>query len=177
MEPEQSKGETEADAPVTGEDGAAARDISLVIFRLGTQWFALPTQVVREVTEVRTIRSIPRRNTEVLLGLVNLRGELQLCVSFNSLLGLESEQRRTRAKDRRGTARLVVIEKGGDRWVFPADEVPGVFHFAPREFQEMSMAPAEGAALACKGMVRWLEKQVGYLDETVLFDTLKGCIS
>jgi chemotaxis-related protein WspD len=177
MTAEQESGKEGAYAPLSEEEVEAAETVSLVIFRLGTQWFALPTQVVREAAEVRTIRSIPQRSREVLLGLVNLRGELQLCVSLKGLLGLAGECLGTWGQGHHSTARLVVVEKEGDCWVFPADEVPGVFHFALGEFQELPTVPTEETTLAIKGRVCWLEKQVSYVDDTVLFDTLKRRIS
>lgn len=177
MTPEQESGKEGACVPPSAEEGGAAETVSLVVFRLGAQWLALPTQVVREVTGVRAIRSIPQRNIEVLLGLVNLRGELQLCVSLKGMLGLDGEYSCAQDEDQQRMARLVVIEKEDDCWVFPADEVLGVFHFASSEIQELLTTPTEGAALTLKGRVYWQEKQVSYLDETVLFDTLKRRIS
>jgi chemotaxis-related protein WspD len=109
--------------------------------------------------------------------LVNLRGELQLCVSLKSMLGLDGEYSYAQDEGQQRMARLVIIEKEDDRWVFPADEVLGVFHFAPSEIQELPTTPTEGAALTLKGRVYWQEKQVSYLDETVLFNTLKRRIS
>jgi chemotaxis-related protein WspD len=161
-----------------GETGMEAADsVSLVVFRLGTQWLALSTQVVKEVTEMLTIRSIPQRTTEVLLGLVNLRGELQLCISLKGILGLDNAYVRGRDDGQPRTARLMVIEKEGDGWIFPADEVLGVFPFAPGEVHELPSTPTEGGVPARKGMVYWQERAVSYLDETVLFDTLKRRIS
>jgi chemotaxis-related protein WspD len=175
--PEYEQSRDSPHVPAGETEVAAADSVSLVVFRLGAQWLALSTQVVKEVTETLTIRSIPQRKTEVLLGLVNLRGELQLCISLTGILGLENTYVSGRDDVPPRTARLVVIEKGGDGWIFPADEVLGVFHFAPSEVQELSSTPTEGAVSARKGMVYWQEKAVSYLDETVLFDTLKRRIS
>jgi chemotaxis-related protein WspD len=178
MEPGQDWEGRATDARVAEEIVAASSEVlSLVIFRLEGQWLALPTQIVREVAEVRTIRSIPQRNTGVLLGLINLRGELQLCVSLKEMLGPDGEREYVQGKGQQRTARLVVVEKEEDCWVFPADEVSGVFHFTPSDFHELPTAPAAGAAVALKGTVYWLEKQVSCFDETVLFDTLKRRIS
>ncbi|MBI3800625.1 MAG: chemotaxis protein CheW [Deltaproteobacteria bacterium] len=174
---EQERDKAGACGPPAEEERGAAETVSLVVFRLGAQWLALSTQVVREVTQVCTIRSIPQRNAEVLLGLLNLRGELQLCVSLKGLLGLNGEYGRAPGESQPRTARLVVIEKEDDCWVFPADEVLGVFHFAPSKIQQLPTTPTEGAVLTFKGRGYWQEKQVSYLDETVLFDTLKRRIS
>jgi len=56
--------------------------LSLGIFRLGTEWLSLPSHLFAEVTDVLPIHIIPHRTNAILLGMVNIRGELQLCVSF-----------------------------------------------------------------------------------------------
>jgi chemotaxis-related protein WspD len=71
----------------------------------------------------------------------------------------------------------VVVENDGDRWVFPADEVSGVFHFLPEEIQGIPTGLTEDEALVIKGRVSWQERPVSCMDEKVLFSTLKGRIS
>jgi len=177
MTPEYEPSGDNPQVPAGETEVEAVDSVSLVVFRLGAQWLALATQVVTEVTEMLTIRSIPQRKTDVLLGLVNLRGELHLCISLDRILEPDGTDVRGRADGQQRTARLVIIEKEGDSWVFPADEVLGVFHFAPSEIQKLPATPTEGIALARHGVVSWQEKPVSYLDETVLFDTLKRHIS
>jgi len=161
-----------------GEAEATTSDtLSLVIFRLGERWYALPTVVVKEVAEVGAIRSIPQRSSAVLLGLVNLRGVLYLCVSLDALLGRSGEALRPRVENSSGPARLVVVEDERERWVFPVDEVSGVFHFLLTEIQAIPARLTEDEALAIKGIVPWQERSVSCMDEKVLFNTLRGRIS
>ena len=75
--------------------------ISVVLFRIGGEWLALPTSSFQEVAELRKIHTIPHRRKGTLLGLVNVRGELVLCLALDKILGL------ARAK-----------EKAGDRAVY-----------------------------------------------------------
>jgi chemotaxis signal transduction protein len=150
---------------------------SLVIFRLAERWYALPTAVVKEVAEVGTIRGIPRRSSTVLLGLINLRGSLYLCVSLDGLLGRSGEAVRPKVQGSAAAERLIVMEDDRGCWVFPADEVSGVFHFLPEEIQPIPAGLMEGEALSLKGIVSVRERTVHYLDEKVLFDILKECIS
>ena len=63
------------------------------IFRLGREWLALPTHVCQEMAEMRPIHTLPHRSGPVLLGLVNIRGSIRLCVSLRELLGLEPRRR------------------------------------------------------------------------------------
>lgn len=65
--------------------------LSVVIFRLQKEWLALKASIFKEVTEPSVVRTLPHRSSEVFLGLVSIRGELQLCISLHHLLGLETE--------------------------------------------------------------------------------------
>src|SRR5262245_49544056 len=48
---------------------------SVLIFRLGGEWFGLTTQVVQEVADLRAIHSLPHRHAGVILGLTTVRCE------------------------------------------------------------------------------------------------------
>src|SRR6185295_3819069 len=61
---------------------------SLMIFRIGVEWLTLPTKILQEVTEPGRIHRLPHRGG-ILRGLVNVRGELLLCVALDVMLGLE----------------------------------------------------------------------------------------
>jgi chemotaxis-related protein WspD len=71
--------------------GQATR-LSAVLFRLANEWLALPTSVFQEVAALRTTHSLPHRHGGLLLGLVNERGELLICVSAARLLGIPSTE-------------------------------------------------------------------------------------
>src|SRR5579872_4617099 len=71
---------------------ADSKTHSFVIFRVGAEWLALPTSVVTEVADSRPIHSLPHRRNSAVLGLVNVRGELLVCVSLGRVLGVDPFQ-------------------------------------------------------------------------------------
>jgi chemotaxis signal transduction protein len=73
---------------------------SALLFRLAAEWLALPTYAFQEVAERRPIHSLPHRRQGPVLGLVNIRGELLICVALARLLGLE----RTPGPPKRGAS-------------------------------------------------------------------------
>ena len=73
---------------VQSKDEDAGQKISVLIFRLGHEWIALKSAFIEEIVPTRIIHSIPHRSSDVLLGLVNVRGELLLCVSLAEILHL-----------------------------------------------------------------------------------------
>src|SRR5919198_3790598 len=60
---------------------------SVLIFRIGAEWLALSTALVQEVITPRRVHSLPHRAGGVVAGLINVRGELVVCVSLARLLG------------------------------------------------------------------------------------------
>src|SRR5439155_6141290 len=100
----------------------------VVLFRIASEWLLLPTQALQEVAERRAMHSLPHRRRDLVLGLVNVRGELLVCVSLGRWLGLaglvtSDEWRVARAAgalpaNRRsspGPDRLLVANWGGNR--------------------------------------------------------------
>lgn len=65
--------------------------VSVLVFRIGEEWLAADIALLVEIGELRPIHTIPHRTNEILIGLVNIRGELELCVSLGGLLGIKSE--------------------------------------------------------------------------------------
>ena len=59
-----------------------AESVSVLLFRIGQEWLAIEARSVVEVIPLRPIHRVPHRTNGFLLGLANIRGELQLCVSL-----------------------------------------------------------------------------------------------
>lgn len=146
---------------------------SVVVFRLAGEWLAISTRFFAEIAHVRTLHCIPHRSGPILQGIINLRGQLRLCVSLHKLLELEEEQAEATLVGRKKYARLVAIRKGEDHWIFPVDEVFGNYHFAMSDLQNVPVTVSKSAANYLKGVVAWEGKSFGYLDEELLFQSLR----
>jgi chemotaxis-related protein WspD len=154
-------------APVSPAD---SKDQSVLIFRLGTEWLALPTACVVEVTSQRPIHHIPHRSGDILIGLVNLRGQLQLQVSLAGLLGTE----RPAPGGEKPSARLVVMRRAGQTWVFEADEVVGVRRFARARLAGVPSTLANPDSSFSQAVIAWEKKSIALLDDQRVFEALKG---
>lgn len=95
-----------------------------LVFRLGQQWLGLPPGLVAEVAGNPPVRRLAHRTDGRIEGVVNVRGELRLCVSLVELLGLG---RRETGGDR---ARLVLVEDESGPLAFRCDEVRGLLPYA-----------------------------------------------
>lgn len=138
-------------------------DLPMVVFRLGSDWFALSAGFCAEITEPRKARTLPRRSGTLLLGLVNIRGEIHLCISIRKLLGIE-----TPVEDTKGTGypRIVLVEKEKQCWAFPVDELHSVYRVRQRDVQNLpGMEPVNG-------IFQMEGKTVQCLDENAFFAIL-----
>lgn len=144
--------------------------MSVVIFRISTEWLALPTWTFQEVAEQRRIHSVPHRRQGILLGLINIRGELLLCVSLGRLLGIESDTERDKPSNH--CDRLVVTQWQGSLLTFPVNEIHGVHRYHPEEIKEPPATIARSNSNFIQGILTWQEKSVNCLDEGLLFSTL-----
>jgi chemotaxis-related protein WspD len=145
---------------------------SVVIFRLGAEWLALPTPVITEVAALRKIHSLPHRRSGVVLGVANVHGELLVCVSLTRVLGLTEPSDSSREAHRSAQRRLLVIRREEMRTVCPVDEVSGIHHVDPREMKDPPLTVAKATAYS-KKVLSWQEQPVGLLDDQLLFYTLK----
>lgn len=151
----------------------AVDTFSVLIFRLGTEWLALPTHVCQEVAEMRPIHSLPHRSGPILLGLVNIRGEIRLCVSISELLGLAPTDDSRPTPHHKAQQCLVVIAKDGDYWGVLVDEIHGIHRFHLSALRNAPVTVAKTKLKVMQGVIDWQEKGVGYLDDALLFLALK----
>jgi chemotaxis-related protein WspD len=150
---------------------------SVVIFRIDGEWLALPTAVFKEVATLRTVHSLPHRRDGIVLGLVNVRGALLVCVSLGDILGLEKTVPTKSDKARALHRRLLVIGREGSRLVLPVDEVHGIHRCQPHELKEAPATVAKATATYTKSVFGWRDKVVGCLDDGLLFKTLNRSLA
>ena len=163
---------TQALAEAKDED-EADDTLSVLIFRLGREWLALPTHVCQEVAEMRPIHTLPHRSGPVLLGLVNIRGQIRLCVSLRELLGLVPADDSDRTTNHNNPRCLVVIAGDSDHWVLLVDELHGIQRFHLNAVREAPVTVAKAAPGLTKGVINWRAKGVAYLDDALLFLALR----
>lgn len=150
-------------------------DHSVIVFRVGDEWYGLSTGLFREVAEMRQIHSIPHRRNRVLRGIVNLRGELEICVSLGNLFHLSKGTKKTE-KGKISYERLIMIEKNHERYVFPVSEVAGIQHFNHNHVNRAPSTINMGESNFIKGIIRYENRDIGLIDDEILIHTLARVI-
>jgi chemotaxis-related protein WspD len=152
----------------TSEDDETGEELSILVFRLSDEWLALPVNVLVEVTPLRTIHRIPHRGG-LLSGLVNIRGELHLCVRLDLLLGVGRSDEIASVEN----PRLIVIRQDSEGWVFAADEVDQVHRVPVQKLVPAAPTLARAASKMNKGVYQLNGNSIGLLDDAKLFHTIR----
>lgn len=153
------------------------KTLSLLVFRLGEELFALKTDYVKEVAKIRAVHHIPNRSGDILLGLVNLNGELQLCVALHRFLGIAAAPAPLKDKDPHHQERMVAIAKEAELWVFPVDGIEGIFNADLSLIENVPVNIKKSAVNYIKGILKMEGKTVGLLDDELLFPSLKRSLA
>jgi chemotaxis-related protein WspD len=146
---------------------------SVLIFRIGSEWLGLPSQLFQEVIGECVVRRLPHHRGGILSGLVNVRGEFLLCVALGTLLGLEEAAPAQQPDKPTARGRLLTCNHNGDRLAFLADDVDGVYRHHPRDLREIPATLTKPKAGSCiVGILPWKDRTVGCLDAELLFSAL-----
>jgi chemotaxis-related protein WspD len=149
---------------------------SVVIFRLNREWLAISTLIFAEVATRRKFHHLPHRSGHILQGIVNLRGQLRLCISLTNLLEIESANDKKEPSYNERYHRMMAVKKEDMQWIFPVDEVYGIFRCDISQLQNVPVTIMKSNANYLKGVFAWEGKSVGYLDEDLLFSHLQRSV-
>ena len=147
---------------------------SAFVFRAGGEWLALPSHMIQEVVNMGPIHSIPNITSNILRGLVNIHGRLQICVSIGRVLGLEKLDRTEEQLDPDyiSPERLVVVLQENQLVAFPVSEVKGIIRYTPEMIKDLPVTVSGSKAVYTMGILRLEEKDIGLLKDKPLFKTL-----
>ena len=147
---------------------------SVTIFRLGNEWLALPTNIIEEITHVCKVHSIPHQTTPVLRGLMNLRGQMSICVSLGQLLEIGKAENTADTDSRNVTyERMIAVNHNGSSFVFLVSEVRGTYRYQDNELKDPPSTLSHSKGTFTKGILSWKEHDVACLDAELLFYNLE----
>ncbi|CAH1658490.1 Chemotaxis signal transduction protein [Hyphomicrobiales bacterium] len=154
-----------------------AESDTVLIFRLGAEWLSLPASACREIAEPRPVHSLPHRRSGAVLGIVNVRGELLVCVSLPELLGIDATPLPQAGRRITAFRRLVVVGEEGRRSAFEVDEVHGLHAFDRSTLSAVPTTVGKAAASLVTGVIAWNDRSVGCLDGGRLVELIDRSIA
>ncbi len=140
---------------------------NVIIFRMGSEWFAICLKYFLEVSIARMIHSVPFRTNDVFLGLVNVNGELIPCFSLHRLIGLKADPISVSGTK----SRMMVIGKENEMFAFHVDEVLNAQRVMADMVTELPSTVAESARSMTDAVFRYRDINVACLMEEKLMNT------
>jgi chemotaxis-related protein WspD len=135
---------------------------SVMIFRVGVEWFGVPTRLCVEVTGPRSIHSLPHRR----------RGALLVCVSLAAILHLVQDGPSSQSQQGGAQQRLLVIGWEEGAVAMPVDEVHGVTRFREQDMRPVPATVARAQATYTRGVLPPSGRSAGLLDTDLLYHTI-----
>jgi chemotaxis-related protein WspD len=145
----------------------SSNTLSVILFRLGDEQFALPVGVLHEVTHPGAIHRLPHRTNDSFLGLINIRGEILMTISLSHFLGLKT------VANSSSLSRLLVVGHQDNKWVFPVDEVHRIHRVEASGIKAVPVVVSQAGESYTQGIIDWQSRKVNYLDADLLFYTLE----
>jgi chemotaxis-related protein WspD len=145
--------------------------LAVIVFRVGLEWLALDVRSMIEVAAPRRVHRVPHRRDRALLGIVSIRGELQLCLSMRILLGIESESTASDCPGRTGWLLVAVHE--GQRWALAVDVVAGVWRVPLSALSNAPGTVTDTPSAVAQAVFIQEDKRVGCLNVDQLFATVR----
>lgn len=145
---------------------------SLIVFRVGSEWLALPTLMAREILNPLPAHRVPHRRDPRFLGIVNVRGELLPCVQLAAMLGIKPAS--ADARPSAAAARLIIMERGGSAWATPVDTVDGIRRVRDEALLSSPVTVELASSRFTRAVIELPVGRVGLIDEELLWHALDG---
>ena len=169
-----------------GDQAFRATGEPLLVVRIGTEWLGLPARYVAQIAETGPVHTLPRLRSKAVLGLVNIRGQLTICVSLARLLDLQdggevataavpSPSSASFPRVQHTLGRFLVGQDRSDEshTVFPVDEVHGIVRFKREDYRAVPATLSHASASHTRAIAEWRDGTLGVLDGEKLFETLR----
>ncbi|SDP70523.1 chemotaxis-related protein WspD [Ralstonia sp. 25mfcol4.1] len=157
-----------AGADAAGLDRAASQ--SLLIFRVGDEWLALPTGALGEITAPVPVHSLPHRRHAALLGVAAVRGVLLTCVSLALLFGAPEGAGQQ-------ATRCLILGQGRNAIALPVAEVAGVEHVPRDALLPLPATLTRASSRYTQALFEHAGHSVGLLDADLLRQALSRSLA
>ncbi|MDB6055556.1 MAG: CheW-like protein [Verrucomicrobiales bacterium] len=144
-----------------------AKKVSVVVFRIGTEWLSIKTSYLTEICPERAVHAVPHKDRKILQGLTNIRGELLICINLAQLLQLGASSQPAVSR------RFLVLQHLGKKLVFCTDEVTGLRDVRDTDLKLLPITVSQATGSFARSAFDWNERTVGILDAELLFFTVE----
>ncbi len=137
--------------------------LSCIIFRTGAEWYAIRSSILSEICETSEVHSIPHNRQEIIAGLVNIRGEIEICISFSALSAMQSS-----GKDSTAKARMMIINLDSGKYAYQADEVMGIYKIKESTIKHTPSTISATGTHLIEGVFDFKDTPIGLIDSLLM---------
>ena len=150
--------------PLAGGD---TLDSSVLVFRIGREWLALPTTLFVSVAPQARPHKLPHRGGRGLAGIVNVGGTLYPCMALADLLGVDGNDGEA-ATGRHTFARLLLMQWEGQAYALPVADLHGIVRYAAGAVRTPAATINKGLTRFLSGVITHQDLHIGCLDATLI---------
>ncbi|MCA3183762.1 MULTISPECIES: chemotaxis protein CheW [unclassified Cupriavidus] len=143
---------------------------SLLIFRVGDEWLALPTAALGEITAPVPVHSLPHRRHAALIGVAAVRGVLLTCVSLALLFGAPESAAQP-------ATRCLILGQGRNAIALPVAEVAGVEQVPRHALLPLPATLTRASSRYTQALFEHGGRSVGLLDADLLRQALSRSLA
>ncbi len=153
--------------------------LSLLMFRVKSEWLAMKTSFFKEMTDVTDIHSIPMKTNNIFKGLTNINGELLLVFSLSDLfsLGDDNIDENKNISKKIIKRMVVIVNSKNERFAFISDEIFGVIHIIPEIINDTPSTISKAPMAYTTGIFKHNNFHVGLLDDEKLFSAFSRSLT
>lgn len=149
---------------------------SILVFRVADEWFAIPAGCLHEITDKKTVHKIPGNNKAGIVGVVNVGGEIRVCYSLESVLGVRFQDSKNKKGSNSEIARFIVAFIGGNYYVFGAQHISGMVLYHDDDIFPVPSTLAYDGANLLLGVIKHSTNKVAVLDVDKFQSVLEGIL-
>lgn len=145
---------------------------SVVVFKISGEWLAIKTELFQEAVVYKYVHSVPGRTNKYFHGVLNVNGELLLCISMAAFLELP-EAMSVIDEGKVIYKSILVLNEKAQRYAFPIDEFAGVFNVPSEIIESIPATVSKSDNTISTGLFVYNDKKVGLIDDKKLIEILK----
>lgn len=142
------------------------KNLSVFLFRVGKQWYALPAERMIEIASDSKIHTLPMMQNPVVKGIVNIRGQIKVLFDLHKII-----KEHFQATSKHNIPRIILTGSGKDEYAFRVDEAWGVWKVAESALQKPPKIYQSESSLV-NYVLTWQEKDVALLNYELLSATI-----
>lgn len=150
-------------------------DAAAMVFRIGSEWLAVPVALTATVAPLAPVHRLPHRANGPLLGVVNVGGRVLPAVSLALVLGIATAGVPA-PLGRHAFERLLVLELQGQRIAAPVAEMHGILRYAAGAMRSPAATLGHIPSPLLAGVIADSAIEAGLLDAALLERELTGLL-